>query len=97
MHDACCGAEGMVRSEWAETAVRDGLVQGAVPRQRQDGVCSTTLWLGPQVTAIKGGVRTSSDRARGRFQPLSGGPPFRPQVAGRFPFDISRDLAIFVL
>ena len=77
MHDAC-GAEGMVQSEWAETAMRGGFAQGAVPRQRQDGVCSTTLWLGPQVTAIKGGVRTPSDRVRGRFQPLSGGPPFWP-------------------
>ena len=55
--------EGMGRSEWAETAPWGGLVEGAVPRQRQDGVCSTTLWLGPQTTAIKGGVRTSSDRA----------------------------------
>ena len=59
---AICGAEGMARSEWAETAVRVGLAQGAVPRQRQDGVCSTTLWAEPQATAIKGGVRTSSDR-----------------------------------
>ena len=54
--------EGMGRSEWAETAPCGGLAEGAVPRQRQDGVCSTTLWAGPQATAIKGGVRTSSDR-----------------------------------
>ena len=52
----------MDRSEWAETAPCVGLAEGAVPCQRQDGVCSTTLWAGPQVTAIKGGVRTSSDR-----------------------------------
>ena len=77
--------------------MRGGLAQGAVPRQRQDGVCSTTLWAGPKVTAIKGGVRTPSDRVRGRFQPLSGGSPFRPQGAGRFLFEVSGDLVIFVV
>ena len=47
--------QGVFRRDLCQKGSARGIVQGAVPRQRHDDVCLTTLRARPQAGAVKGG------------------------------------------